>query len=153
MMADKGYSFLTMIIAAILLVAFSSPVRGQEPAEKQKTDKAPAPQAAIGLPTQPQLPDVETPDKKDKDKDKEDGSAAYGLYPDYTKPEAELESDRAARRRVKPEHPFYFTAQYTESYDDNIVFGDTERRSDVVSRPEFGFGYQHVTPRSMMRVT
>ncbi|MEW6730918.1 MAG: hypothetical protein AB1489_06250 [Acidobacteriota bacterium] len=55
-------------------------------------------------------------------------------------------------RRVRPEHPYYFIANYTQRFDDNVSLSREDSKSDLIYLPEIGFGIVRASAHSLMRL-
>jgi len=148
-MAEQGYSYLKKrnsnrwfkaIVAVILTINLLSPVYAQSGGTTGAPVQAPEP-----APTA-----------------QETGTDREGTTPATTETESRRESRDSVGdssevpslrvRRTRPEHPVYFTAQYSLRYSDNILLSTERKISDFVSTPLVGFGAVRVRPKSLVRI-
>jgi hypothetical protein len=157
-MADKGNSsqlkrWLAVVSAALCLSAIITPVDAQQ---RDKTRRSEQTGASTKSATTTTAPVTAT-----------DRTGDTGTAPEATAPQGTTEvtaettsattaetpeGDTLRPRRIKPERPFYFTAQYVQRFDDNVLLSSENAKSDLVSVPTVGFGVERVRPRSLVRI-
>jgi hypothetical protein len=146
---------LTVVFTAICMFAIIATADAQH---RDKTDSSSSPAASATTITPP----AASPDRtEDPGKTMPDTTTPGATTAEVeTRPEAAAtagitDATTGRPRRTKPERPFYFTAQFTQRYDDNLLLvseGAGDQKSDLVSIPVFGFGLERVKPRSLLRL-
>lgn len=71
---------------------------------------------------------------------------------DVTTDNSETATESARQVRKRPEYTHYFTAQYAQRFDDNLLLRSTDKKSDLIYVPQLGFGLLRVRARSLMRI-